>query len=510
MTDDVYQWCFEEKLIEPGDFVLAGVSGGADSVCLLLLLLEFRKKMDFTLEVIHVEHGIRGAESREDAAFVAELCQKRGVPCHICPVNVPDYAKTHGIGLEEAARILRYEAYRAIAEQRVKNNAGDCLWQENVRSADGFNGRRAVRVRIALAHHADDNAETVLFQMIRGSGIRGLCGMQPVRALAEGVAVIRPLLMATRREIETYLAKRGQEYRLDGTNLDMDYSRNRIRHAVLPELTAINSKAVSHITKSARLLSELDAYVEEETVQVLPRVCEETQDCCLIRQESFCHYPALLQGEIVLKVMENLAGSRKDVGSVHVEAVINLFQQQTGRRRNLPYGLWAERTYDGVYIRKKTQDVLSESDAVCRMEECYEIPQELLLRAEAGECVTILLSDGEIRLRVWDFHGEMQKIPKKAYTKWLNYDKIKCNLRIRKRAGGDYLVIDDKGHRKKLKEYFIEAKIPRRQRDEMWLLTEGAHVIWAVGARISADYKVSENTRRILEVQMIGGEYRED
>ena len=151
MTEDVLNWIKKEKLMTEGDTVIVGLSGGADSVALLLVLLELRQRIGYTLLAIHVEHGIRGEESRKDAAFVEELCRQKNIPCRICPVNVPDYAATEGIGVEEAARILRYECYQKAAEELKQSGAG--------------------RVSIALAHHANDNAETVLFQMARGSGV---------------------------------------------------------------------------------------------------------------------------------------------------------------------------------------------------------------------------------------------------------------------------------------------------------------------------------------------------
>ena len=223
-----------EGLVKSGDVVLAGVSGGADSVCLLLMLLEYRKHCDFFLEAVHVEHGIRGDASRRDAAFVKRLCEKRGVCCRIYPVDVPAYAKGHGLGVEEAARKLRYECFREAAED--------------------YDGRP---VKIALAHHADDNAETMLFRLIRGSGLHGLYGMRPARRLAEGVTVIRPLLGMERAEIEAYLEAQGQPYCRDATNEDTDYSRNRIRHKVMPELKAVNTGAVHHMMQSAQMLREL-------------------------------------------------------------------------------------------------------------------------------------------------------------------------------------------------------------------------------------------------------------
>ena len=180
------QYCKREKLIEKDDYVLAGVSGGADSVCMLQLLVMLQKEVEFSLKVIHVEHGIRGEESIQDAVFVEQLCKNLHVPVQVYRVRAIDYAREKKLGLEEAARILRYDCYREAA----KEVAGS-------------------KVKVALAHHADDNAETVLFQMVRGSGIAGMSGIRPKRELVPSVEVVRPLLTVTRKQIEEYLEKEG-------------------------------------------------------------------------------------------------------------------------------------------------------------------------------------------------------------------------------------------------------------------------------------------------------------
>lgn len=480
MTDEVRAWMEQEELIEPGDLILAGVSGGADSVCLLLLLQKLQKEMDFSLEVIHVEHGIRGEESRQDAVFVEELCQKEGITCHICHRDVPGYAASKKIGLEEAARILRYDSYREKARETGRTS-----------------------VKIALAHHADDNAETILFQMIRGSGIKGLCGMQAKRDIEGGITVIRPLLGVTRREIEGYLRKHGQSFRQDSTNLDTDYSRNRIRHKILPQMEKINSRAVSHIVQSAGMLQEISEYLKEQVEEIQKRECSFRPDACEIKQHLFEGYPKVLQQETIHQVLGTVAGSRKDIGIVHVEAVQGLADLQVGRKRNLPYGMEAERTYEGICIRRGGREVQKEP-------ETYEITEKELRRAEEGEVITIFLTDGKFQFRIFDFQGDIEKIQKKTYTKWLNYDKIKCGLQIRRRAAGDYLMIDKDGHKKKLKDYFTGEKVPGNKRDAIWLLAEGSHVIWVVGGRISADYRIRQDTKKILEVRMIGGNDCED
>lgn len=480
MIEEVQRGIEEEKLIQEGDLVLAGVSGGADSVCLLLTLLAYRERFAFSVQVVHVEHGIRGAESVEDARFVEALCRRLQVPCRIYAVDVPVYAKEHHMGLEEAARKLRYDCFYRAAEEAA-----------------------APAKKIALAHHADDNAETMLFQMVRGSGVRGLGGMRAKREVGENITLIRPLLNVTRCEIEEYLHTRGEIYRTDATNADTDYSRNRIRHEVLPQLVQVNRQAVMHMAQSARQLTELADYLDGEASHIAMHTCVKEEDACLIRLELFENYPAVLQREVLYLMLGRMAGSRKDIGSVHIEAVKNLTALQVGRRISLPYELVAERVYEGIRIRGRR------AEEKCAGE-VHEIALEELNRRKEGEWYVLSLPDGQLRMRIRDFCGETQEIHKKTYTKLLNYDKIKYNMQVRKRAGGDYLTIDGMGHKKKLKEYFIAEKVPRERRDEMWLLTVGDHVIWVVGGRISADYKIDPDTKKILEVQMSGGIYCED
>lgn len=480
MVEEVRRWIEEENLIEAGDTVLVGVSGGADSVCLLLVLLAYQKQLDYILRVVHIEHGIRGAQSKEDAVFVETLCERLQLPCQTYEVDVPAYAKERHLGLEEAARELRYAGFRQAAKQVC-----------------------AEHIKVALAHHADDNAETMLFQMARGSGIRGISGIRAKREMDENVTLIRPLLMVTRKQIEAYLAEQGEAYRVDATNEDIAYSRNRIRHEILPQLTQINRQAVMHMAQSARQLAELSDYFELETARVAASVCKRTEGQCVIKNELFEQYPPVLQKAVLHQVLGDTAGSRKDIGSVHVNELLHLAGLQTGRRISLPYGLGAERIYAGIRI------LYQENPVECG-DDTYEIALSELEEKPAGEWSVIRLKDGEVRMRIRDLSEEIWEIPKKTYTKLLNYDRIKCNLQFRKRAGGDYLTIDAAGHRKKIKEYFVEEKIPRSTRETIWLLAEGAHVLWVVGKRISAHYKIDSDTQKVLEIQMSGGKYYED
>ena len=483
MLDEILNEVKREKLIEQGDVVLAGLSGGADSVCLLLILKQMKEYIPFELRAVHVEHGIRGEESRRDARFAEQLCERNGIACYIYKEDVPEFARKEGIGLEEAARKKRYECYKKAMSECEELFPGS-------------------RIKVALAHHAQDNAETVLFQMIRGSGLNGLCGMQYEREFGNG-SIIRPLLAQGREQIEAYLKSQGETYCTDATNEDTDYSRNRIRHLVLPELCAINDQAVAHINQSAFFLQDMREFLCEEADRIQEMyVCEKENGIQLypgVWEE--CH--RMVSREIIHRVIGKMAGSKKDITSAHVEAVYRLFELQVGRKIELPYDLTAWRNYHGVLLKKK-DDRTEETK-----KEAVEISREQLNELFSGKELEILLPDGIFCLRGREKTGEITEIDKKTYTKCFDYDKIKCGLQIRTRETGDYLAVDCDGHSKKLKEYFVNEKIPAEERDDIWLLAEGSHILWVAGHRISAAYKIDDNTKRILEVQFFGGRFYE-
>ncbi len=496
MIKKMLNWICAEHLIEKGDHVIVGLSGGADSVCLLLLLKEAREQLSCTLSAVHIEHGIRGEESLADAEFVRKLCEKQEIPCQIYPVDAPAFAKEHGIGLEEAARLLRYDCY-----------------QKEIKRVRQMSNNMESGIRIALAHHADDNAETILFQMVRGSGLTGLCGMPPKRELAEGADLIRPLLGCTRAEIEAELLRRNQNFCVDATNNDVEYSRNRLRHLVMPQLAEVNPQAVLHISRTGALLTEVREYLMEQVQSAEQTYCKREKKTVLFCRELFDKVPALVGKELIHKLLAELSGGGRDIGEVHVDAVYDLADRQVGRRMNLPGTLAAERVYEGVLLCKNNPDTVGEKKAGNRIEidsrQLSETLKNGKLKIEAGEETFFLklYPAGELlrTLAAEDFQGKMKEIAKKRYTKWLDYGKIQDSLVFRKRQSGDYLTLDGAGHKKKLKSYFIDEKVPKQKREQTWLLADGAHIAWVTGGRISAAYRVTEDTEQILEVQMTGG-----
>jgi tRNA(Ile)-lysidine synthase len=450
----------DRELIRPGDKVMAGISGGPDSVCLLFALQSLRERFGFELVAIHVNHGLRGAEAEEDQRFVEKLCREWEIPLSCVRCQVRERAEREKLTLEEAGRICRYEAFRTEAGK----------WGCN---------------RIAVGHHGDDQAETMLFHLFRGTGLRGLAGMEPERD-----GLIRPLLCVERREILSWLSEEGLSWRLDSSNEEDLYTRNRIRHGILAlAREQINERAVGHMMETAKELSELERYLKEETGKALTQCVQRKEQGVLILEASFQKLDPLLAGRVIRGCLAE-TGGLKDVERKHVELVRELFGRQTGRYLNLPGGRKAVRVYEGVYLEAGKPE-----PEAGRQEVCFSLKIPGTCRAGGS---------------IWVFSLEKrqkdQLIPQKTYTKWFDYDKIENYPEIRRRRPGDYLEINQAHERKKLKAYLIDQKVPARERGELLMLADGSHIIWVPGMRISEGYKVTEDTRQILKVQIYGGE----
>lgn len=327
---EIKRYIEKNQLIRPGDGVVVGLSGGPDSVFLLYALHTLQARMGFTLRAVHVHHGIRGAEADRDAAFSEKLCAKLAVPFQAVHVAAPAYAAQQGLSLEEAARILRYEALETTRQQLEAPTA----W-------------------IAVAHHLDDQAETVLHNLVRGAGIRGLAGMENRRN-----HVIRPLLSIKREDILKWLEQNNILYVTDSTNADPHYTRNRIRSTVLPELREINPEASAHIAHSAALLREADAYfhalalryVDAHATLTVPPV--PLPEATILRSialpvTELKAYPELVRQYVYSELLRRIGTPLKDWSAVHYRDIDRLIFGPGGAHLDLPYRMSAE-------YRKKT------------------------------------------------------------------------------------------------------------------------------------------------------------
>ena len=454
-----------------GDRVIAGVSGGADSVCLFLMLLELRKKIGFDLIAVHVHHGLRGEAADQDQQFVEALCEQHRIPLEIFRVNLESIAKKRKQSLEEAGRMVRREAFDSVCKKYGGN-------------------------KIALAHHQNDNAETLLWNLSRGTGLDGLGGIRPVNG-----KFIRPLLCMNREEIEEYLAKRKQSYCIDETNAGTDYTRNKLRHLVLPILEEqVNSAAVRHMNETMEQIWELQEYMQEQ-VEAAYQECvqEHFEKACWIQiqQKSFETFPELIKKMVIRKGMEQVGGKKRNLSHKHVDVIMELMNKQVGRTLDLPYEMHAKRNYEGIRLEKQRTYSSGEEKKAGIIQECMA---ELNIPGET------ILADRNLKLRCKILEKpknlSIKDIPQKIYTKWFDYGIIKSSLYIRTRQAGDTIVIDEKGHQKKLKNWFVDEKIPKEVRDSQLLLAENNEILWVLGHRMSQAYQVKQSTKWILQIEV--------
>ncbi len=464
LAEKVLGYIRENHMLNEGQKVVAGISGGADSMCLLFVLLELRQILGITVIGVHVNHGIRGRAADDDQRYVEEICRKYQVPCYSFKADIRRMASARKMSEEEAGRHYRYECF-----ERVRENFG--------------------ANRIAVAHHQDDCCETVLMNLFRGSGIRGLTGILPVRD-----RIIRPLLCVSRTDIEVYLKEAGVEWREDHTNVDTLYMRNRVRHELLPYIHAhINERAGEHIEQTARMMAGICDFLDEQTSAAFDRcVCLMDRPVgCLIREKAYRNEHPVIRSELIRRCMAVVAGRLKDIEYVHVELIDGLFEKYAGRELDLPYDMTARRTYEGVTIRSKVQETQNSEEGipVKHIPGTYALP---------GPGMFMSLTCREYK--------ENEEIPRNVYTKWFDCDRIKGTLAIRTRQNGDFIVFDEAGHKKTLNRFMIDARIPRDERDSVLLLADGSHILWVVGYRISEGYKITDSTKKVLVAEIKGEE----
>ena len=466
MIERVKKYIRENQMLEAGSMVVAGVSGGADSVAMLHILKSIQKEFGFSLEAVHIHHGIRGKEADRDEALVKKICEEWQIPFQSYHYPVPRLSREWKLGEEETGRIVRKQAF---AKEKKKLGFSE--------KREGGMGR----FRIALAHNRNDLAETMLHHLARGTGLRGLSGIHPCNG-----EIIRPVLCLERKEIVYYLEERGIPYITDSSNLSDEYTRNRIRHHILPAMELeINQKTVEHMAETARILESADEYFRKKGKELL-KLCRQKEGYFL--DDIFFEEDSIIREYAVMEGFEQLAGKRKDFTSLHVEQVFSLREKEIGRYICFPRHLRAIRQYGGVLLEKtETQEAPEYT------ERFFEIPVPGTLRCSFGIFETKI------------FPYKNQKIEEKKYTKWMDYDKIKGSPCVRTRKQGDYLVVNSAGGRKKLNRVFIDEKIPAGLRDQIPVVAAGSEILWIPGGRMNEQYKITSTTGRVLELHYQGG-----
>lgn len=458
----VKKYIEEYKMIEKRDSVIVGLSGGADSVCLLDMLSALRAEYELEITAVHVHHGIRGAEADRDMKFAEKFCRERDINLKVFYYDVPNYAKENGMSEEEAGRKLRYDAFES-------------LWRPGG--------------KIAVAHNLNDSVETFIHNLCRGSGIAGLTGIKPVNG-----HIIRPVLCLERKEIENYLDRNQISYIHDSTNFDDGYTRNKIRLNVLPYLMEnINSESILHINNAAQELCEAERFLNEQTVLLYNQVFSEHNNCIYADKKMFRELDSYMQRRTIRLALHHLAGKLKDITRQHVTDIVMLSRRQSGRYIMLPYGIMVRAEQEYLVFERQQGNVSgTEQEGISVLQPgIYEFGDYIF------EIQIINVEEEEEILK--DFENYFKK-NQKLCTKWFSYDKIKSTVQLRYRQSGDYLTINSDDGKKKLKSYMIDEKIPVSMRDKIPVLADGAHVMWVFGYRMSEWYKVTAGTKRILKI----------
>jgi tRNA(ile)-lysidine synthetase len=443
-TEKIYSDIVEKNLIQKGDIVIIATSGGADSMALLHVLCELREKLDIDIVACHVHHGIRGLEADEDANFVEEYCKNKGLRFELFREDIYSVAKEFNLSVEEAGRLKRYQNFELL-KQRIEVATGK-------------------KVKIAVAHNKEDNAETVLMQLFRGSGLKGLGGISTKRG-----DIIRPLLDVSRGDIENILEEAGLSYRTDSTNLCDEYTRNIVRHKIIPVIRKdINASGVDNIIRSAEFIKKADDFITGEALKLKEQsfIYTEGELSGLNTTELECK-DEILRSYVLRMFIAELIDRLKDIEAVHIAMFDKLLYAETGKSINLPYGLVFYKSYDKIL--KESFDKASNKEK--NFEEYFETEK---------------------------LDNKSLKIDNLIHTKYVDYGKIKGTLSFRTRKLGDYIHI--KSGRKSIKAFMTDEKIPAKERDTIPLVAVENDIVWIVGKRLSEKYKISEETKEVLRI----------
>lgn len=449
-------------LLEKGDRLVVGVSGGVDSMVLLHLLSSYRQAFGLSLIVAHVNHGLRPDESEKEAELVQNESSGLGLPFEYAQFDVRGFQRIRGLSVQDAGRRVRFHFFNSLL---LKYDAQ----------------------KIALGHNADDQVETVLLRLMRGSGLKGLKGMLPAR---EG-EVIRPLLEVWRREIESFATENGIPFLLDSSNLKKDYLRNRLRLDLIPLIEKEyqpNFRTV--VMRASAILREEDDYLERGVEEAYPKIVHEEKGNLSFKFSEYQSLHRAIQWRLVQKVLGKIyskgmdleEGDWLDVGSIYRR----LNQASPSFRFELTHGLCFEKRYDMVSLGK------GEVKPILPFEVELISPGRTFIE-EIGKEVVIEETN---RDAMWVLNGSPD-------TALLDYQNLTFPLKMRNfRPGDRFQPLGTRGTQK-LKEFFIDHKIPRFDRPKIPLLVSGERIAWVAGYRIDEQVKITEKTRRVLRVELV-------
>ncbi len=452
--------------------VLLAVSGGADSIALLHVLLSLREAgcVDAQFVCAHVNHQLRGREAEEDEAFVLQEAARWGLPVVTARIAVRQCAERNRLSVETAARRLRLEQLGAMARSH------ECTW-------------------IATGHQKNDNAETVVHRLWRGTGFRGLAGIWPARRFDNGLTFARPLLCVRRDEILTYLNARKLTWRQDHTNADPAHTRNRIRHRLLPALQRESTgPLIDTLSELAVAAGKLFGDIERQAVRAQRQLAERLPDGAALDAAGLAQLPVPVAAELLRRELVALGCHERDLSRKHYASVLGLARTPVGgRKATLPEGFVAQRRRDRIAL---TAPRLNAGNG--EMARDFE-PVTLQIPG------TTRFPRGTIEARVRrrsEVEADEIAGDKSPLCEYLDYDRVAQVVVVRARRPGDRLRPLGTAGEKKLGKFLTSARVPQAVRNDLLVFDDGEKIIWACPVRISERVKVTEDTRRVLHLKV--------
>ena len=472
LEEKILQTIKKFDMLSFNDRVLIGVSGGPDSVTLLQVLLSLKKRYKLSFFIAHLDHMLRGEESDEDANFVKNLAQESGLPCEVKSCNLTEIVQKEHLSIEETARKYRYKFYSETANKFKAN-------------------------KIALGHNADDQVETVMMRFLRGSGLEGLMGIPPVRG-----KIIRPLIECSREEIEEYCKENKIEYRVDSSNKEIVYFRNKIRLELFPLLSeGYNNNIKDIILRLRSIISEVSVYLSQETELLFKEVARrESPETVIIDLKKFTSLPLALKRRIIRKSIEVVKGDLYSISFRHNNEILKLTEYQLGEKEiYLPDNLMVKKIYNKIMIYKKRISKDQTEKIPTFWEYDILIPGKTEIKSLGIKAEIKKLDSADIKSSLYF----TRKKPKGEFLEFIDYNKVKLPLKLRNRRSGDkFYPLKMKGL-KKVKDFFIDNKIPKSHRDFIPILVDNEdQIIWIMGMRLDDRVKINSDTKKVLCVKI--------
>jgi tRNA(Ile)-lysidine synthase len=471
LLDRQAEWLDNRGLLVPEADWVVGVSGGPDSVLLLhsLHALSQRRQLGWELHVAHLHHGLRGADADTDAEFVAALAGRLGLPQDVERVEIRAEVAAHGGSMEEVARQYRYTFLERVALKTGSN----C---------------------VAVGHHGDDDAETILHRICRGTGIRGLAGMREIRAIRPGsrVRLVRPFLQLRRADIEAVCRERGIAFRTDRTNETSQFTRGRIRNVVLPLLREqLNPNVTDALLRLGEQARWLETYLEDAAARTFESlVVSDHPDRIVLNTRALLSKQRVIQAEVIRRAVALVPGGEPDLSFAHIDAVLRLATDPaSGKELHLPGSVVVEKVYDRLEFRPRA-----------RAEVSAELPPVFV---NCPGTTPLPQLDAELIAEVCEVDaGKINELRQTShpYEEWVDYDRLQLPLLVRGRRPGDRFRPLGAPGTKSLSEFFIDEKVEPALRTRTGVLCDQSRVVWVMPLRIDERVKLRSNSRRALRL----------